>query len=268
MSKRVETTNTITQECSFTNIENINKEERSIVHYVSSEAINRYGYIVKQEGIDWTNFDKTGKNVLFNHNDESENFPIIGRNGWHIIEGDKTKVKTFINENKTKNPFVALLAEDIWNGVLNGWKPSSSLHFFITEDSITLSDGTPIINKSEALNYAFVINPANTDAVTNFTNAFKDTDLKSDQIKFIFNQFELKEKINSIDEMREKLLSDLNSISERIRILEDAKNEIKVENKKEVTNTITEVLQNTKHNFLTEERAKSLLNEILFGKMS
>lgn len=271
MSYEIKLNEPILEICNFPiSEENINHDERSIVHYVSSNAINRYGYIVDQNGIDWTNFEKTGKNVLFNHNDsETSIFPMIGTNVWHKVEGDRTKVKTQFNRNMTNNPNVAVLAEDAWNGILNGWKPASSIHFAITEKPIENENGIAVVHKSELLNYALVINPANTDSIMNFMNSFNKVEIKSNEFKQLKNQIELHDKINSFEEIKKNLLSEVNVLKERIQILESSKHEIvKQENTKDLEKVIKDVLLEKNNNYLTVSQAKTIMNEILFGKVS
>lgn len=187
----------------------IDRNEKTITHYITSDTIDRDGDIVIPSGGDFSNYLKNPI-VLFMHN---QYYP-IGKNLWLKIEksGDNEYLLA-----KTKISDKTDLAQDIFNlyeeKILNAW----SIGFKPNWEKAEQIDRGWKFNEWELLEYSAVSIPANPDALTTAIKMVKNEELR--------NRFE-------IENIKNQLLS-INNKSEDIIKLE---NEI-AELKKLIANT-------------------------------
>uniref|UniRef100_UPI0023F43BE8 HK97 family phage prohead protease n=1 Tax=Flavobacterium filum TaxID=370974 RepID=UPI0023F43BE8 len=172
-------------------IKDIDEEERTITHYISSENPDREGDIIIQNGINFTNFE-SNPIVCYNHynglQNVSDKFTNIGRSLWQRIENGKTLAKTLIYKDID-------LAEDIWTAIKQGYVPSWSVGYAITSDPI-IKGSYRILQSIELLEYSLVLIPAHTEATS---IAFKNFEPKSFEIKNIKKEIIMEDKVLALE---------------------------------------------------------------------
>lgn len=129
--------------------------------YVSTEAVDRVGDIIRAKGWDIGNFKKTGAPVLFGHD---YSLPPIGRAVEMEIQRKGLWSVTRFHEKTQMSRDLAMLARD---GDMKSW----SVGFNPLEPPEMRKDEKDnfagyIFNKSELLEYSLVAVPANPEAVS------------------------------------------------------------------------------------------------------
>lgn len=189
-----------------------NDEERSIVHVITDETVNRYGQIVRMNGIDTSGYDKNPV-VFFNH--RSDELP-IGRNMWHKNEmrnGVKSKIaKTQFHDSEQ--------ATTVYNMWKDKFLNASSIGFIPLEVK-------PVINeqgqfeaidfvKTDLGEYSIVGVPANKNAVRNAVEKYGSSG-------WIINSIiEEAEKETAFDEKIASLQNELISLKSELEIIKNA----------------------------------------------
>lgn len=84
------------------------KEERTIIHYITTNAVDRGKDIVNPLGMDYTDFEKT-KTVFYNHNYDKP----IAKNVWIKQYNNNVKVGTQFSKSEFANDIYTLHLEDI-----------------------------------------------------------------------------------------------------------------------------------------------------------
>lgn len=185
----------------FSSVENkFDDREKSVIHLITTDIVDRYGDIVVSSGMKDDNFSKNPV-VLFMHN---QYYP-IGKSLWRKIEKDSQGeyVLTKTKFGKTE------LSEDVYNlykdGVLNAWSigfnPNWDKAEKLYDENNTFTGYR--FNEWELLEYSAVSVPANPDALV---IAIKS--LKSEPLKQIFEYEQLKAEIEKFTQL-EKRLKDL-----------------------------------------------------------
>jgi len=140
-----------------------NDDERSIVHVITDETINRYGQIVRMSGIDTTGYDKNPV-VFFNH--YSDRLP-IGRNLWHKNE-TRNGVKSKIAKTQFHDGEEGTAIYGMWK---DGFLNASSIGFGVIEAKPLISNKGDFeaieFTKTDLGEYSIVGVPANKNAVRN-----------------------------------------------------------------------------------------------------
>jgi hypothetical protein len=161
---------------SFDTYLGFNENKRILTHYISTETVNRYGYILKNEGIDDTNYRKNPV-VLYEHYlgglfsmpPPSEIVIGINLKLSHDLYGIIAETKFADTE----------LGTDIMNfykdKLLNAW---SVRWKGIGENYIEYVNDVPVVQNWELLEYSAVVIPGNPDAVTQMLKYSKDEGLK------------------------------------------------------------------------------------------
>lgn len=191
--------------------EDFNIEDRTFWHYISSNRQDRDGDIIDQKSFIWDNFNNSGKPVTWNHVAYGEKFTVVGINEDKRIVSDagyeKTKAKTKLFKNMTENPNVAVLAEDIFNAMVQGYKVPSSMTFINkTRELNDNADGRFIMSNNDVLDYSLCIHNSNLDSIQKY---FKTA--KSQQIIELFEPN--KEKQLAIEYIKE--------LEARVAVLEE-----------------------------------------------
>ena len=201
-----------------------NEKERTIEHYISTETINRYGYRLKNDGLNDTDYRKNPI-VLYNHTLSGfcDNPPpkelIIGKNLSFSTDSTGILAVTKFADTPLGEDIMQMNKEGLMKAWSVGWNSNDG---FVEVDKI------PTMLKWELLEYSSVIIPANPDAVNKMlsfthTNSLKrvlnlDLAILSYKQEFDNELSELKEKI--------KLLTTPDTSGSDKKII-DTKNELK-----------------------------------------
>jgi hypothetical protein len=190
-----------------------NESERSITHYISSEAVNRYGYILKNSGMDDSKYNGT---VLWEHNRDSffgiakPSDLVIGKSLYRKNDGYGILAKTQFSKTD--------LADDVMyankSGDLNSWSLSWDSRNVKDED-IEMVGKTMCVNKWGLLEYSSVVIPANPDCINQMLGYSKSLIFKSLLSgESVINELKksLKENADKIELLESKILT-LESLS-------------------------------------------------------
>lgn len=229
-----------------------NAKERSIEHYISTETVNRYGYILKNDGMKTDNYSKNPI-VLYNHtlggffNSPNPKELIIGKNlNFHV---DKVGIAAVTQFADTE------LGNDILNMNVEGLMSSWSVGWD-SEREFDIIDGVSVMPEWELLEYSSVIIPANPDAVNKMLSITRTESLKqvlSYNFTILAYKEEMDNELKSLKLNIDTLLSEMNSLKQG-KQLTDVKNEMKSviqNNKKDTTELFFKVvgkLQNLESN--------------------
>jgi HK97 family phage prohead protease len=144
----------------------IEEQERTIVHYITTKAVDRFGDKIYPEGMDDTDYRKNPI-VLFAH-DSSE--LTIGKNLWLRKDEKGILAKTQFADTKIGMDLFRLNK----NGFLNAW----SIGFIIPEGGSEYADGVNHIRKWNLLEYSSVPLPANPESLNLMLKEVSDDRLK------------------------------------------------------------------------------------------
>lgn len=177
-----------------------NESERSITHYISSESVNRYGYILKNSGMDNSKYNGT---VLWEHNRDSffgiakPSDLVIGKSLYQKNDGYGILAKTQFHKSD--------LAEDVMTankeGFLNSWSLSWDSRNVKDEDIEMVGD-VMCVNKWGLLEYSSVVIPANPDCINQMLSMSKSLTFKS----ILSSETIIETLKNSIKENSDKIL--------------------------------------------------------------
>lgn len=199
-----------------------NEEKRTITHYITTETVNRYGYVLKNDGMDATNYRKNAI-VLYNHSMSGffdNPFPqelIIGGNLTLMNDGIGQVAETQFANTPRGNELKEFYKQKLMNGWSVGWNSNNG---FIDVDNV------PTMANWELLEYSAVIIPANPDAVNKMlsfaqTPSMKRT-LSMDLVMLNYKQ----EFDNEFSTLKESL-KNLSDAELSKKDLSDFKNEVK-----------------------------------------
>jgi HK97 family phage prohead protease len=147
----------------------VNDSERSIVHYASTNDIDRDNEIILPEGIDLTNYQKNPQ-VLWNHMSWSSAITTIGKSLWQKVDGKGLLCKTEFAPTSLGNECFELYK----GGFLTSW----SIGFLAKEWSDS-DNGIRTFTKTEMLEYSAVTIPANPEAISlNFIKGLKSDEMR------------------------------------------------------------------------------------------
>lgn len=221
-------------EVGYTRVDTENDGSNTMVHYISTPVLNRNGHIINQYGIDNTNYDKN-KVILFNHNSgnnpftETTKVPIIGESKWQRATNEGYLAKSSFYSGTD-------LTDDFWTLVHQGYKPAWSIGANILEDPETViinGKEYPKYNKTELVEYSWVLIPADPNTVTaNFqpkSEVIKNY-LVVENEKLVVNNVQ-----NELKELQEKYNTDLKNISTKYSELENKFNALYDKYSKEQT---------------------------------
>lgn len=198
-----------------------NEKERSIEHYISTEAKNRYGYALRNKGMKSDNYRKNPI-VLYQHNTggffetPKPSETIIGSNISFSEDSKGIIAKTKFADTELGNDILKMNVDGLLNSWSVGWE---------SEDDFQNVDGIPTMLDWELLEYSSVIIPGNPEAVnkmlsyaTNQTlQRTLSVDLLISELKFEFE--------NKISELNKSMLENQAEVSKKD--LSDFKNEFK-----------------------------------------
>lgn len=135
------------------NKSNINEEEMSVVHYISTIDKDVYDDVVIPDGIDYADFRKNPV-VLYMHNSYSKP---IAKNLWLKTDSRGVLAKTQFDKNGEEGAEIFRLIKE---GFLNAW----SIGFMINKFDYV--GNTRMIKEWKLLEYSAVPIPANPNALT------------------------------------------------------------------------------------------------------
>lgn len=177
-----------------------NESERSITHYISTESVNRYGYILKNSGMDNSKYNGT---VLWEHNRDSffgiakPSDLVIGKSLYQKNDGYGILAKTQFHKTE--------LADDVMNanreGFINSWSLSWDSRNVKDEDIEMVGDVMAVKNW-KLLEYSSVIIPANPDCINQMLSMSKSLTFKS----LLTSEHVINELKNSLKENSDKIL--------------------------------------------------------------
>ena len=210
------------------------KDERAIIHYISTNDLDRTKDIMNPAGMNASDFLKA-RTVFFNHN---YNQP-IAKNTELIVEPNGVKAKTVFSETK--------FADDVYKwhteGIVNTW----SIGFTADPKDITIDPdkGVWTYNKWNLLEYSSAPLPANPNALDQAKAVTKSIE----GISMIDNSMKFYE-FSSIIESQTK---ELNEIKDLIKSINKSENnslneEIKREFQKEIEE-IKNIITGSNKNF-------------------
>jgi HK97 family phage prohead protease len=144
----------------------IDEQEKTIVHYITTKSIDRFGDKIYPEGMNDEDYRKNPV-VLFAHDSREMT---IGKNIW--LKKDKKGVlaKTQFADTNIGRDLFRLNK----NGFLNAW----SIGFIIPEDGSEYVDGVNHIRKWNLLEYSSVPLPANPESLNLMLKEVSDDKLK------------------------------------------------------------------------------------------
>lgn len=181
----------------------IDKNAMTISHYISTSAPDRYGEIMNPEGCDYSGYRKNPV-VFFGH--RSRELP-IAKNEKIIIGNSGVLAVTKFDTSDFAKEIFRLNAEGFLNSWSIGFVPKK-----IKSQKLKVNDKEQdylCIEEWELLEYSSVPIPANPDAVNLMLK-----EVKSDKIKEIIGQENLKSRIQTIKADMEILKS---GVTERLR---------------------------------------------------
>lgn len=144
----------------------IDEQERTIVHYITTNSVDRFGDKIYPDGMNDSDYRKNPV-VLFAH-DSSE--LTIGKNLW--LKRDKKGVLA-------KTQFADTgIGKDLFRLNLNGFMNAWSIGFIIPEGGSEYADGVNHIRKWNLLEYSNVPLPAIPEALNLMLNEVSDERLK------------------------------------------------------------------------------------------
>jgi len=197
------------------------KEERAIIHYISTNDIDRTKDIMNPLGMDASDFNKT-KTVFFNHN---YNQP-IAKNTELFVESNGVKAKTVFSNTKFADDIYRLHLE----GIINTW----SIGFTAKSEDIKQNDNVWTYNKWNLFEYSSAPLPANPNALDSAKSIVKSIEgitMVDSSLKYL--------EFNSIIEAQSK---ELNEIKDLIKNLNKTdSNNIQEEIRKEFNKEIEEI---------------------------
>ncbi len=239
------------------------KEERAIVHFISTPDLDWGGDVVNPKGMDDSNFAKS-PTVFFNHN---YNYP-IAKSLWRKKKDEGVLAKTVFSKS-------SLFADDIYNmheeGILNTW----SIGFMpkikngaVVEDAVSYdtNKGITYFNKWDLLEYSSAPLPMNPNALDQMKSFVKSMEGKQmvdvislkAEVELQLNHFQ--ETLGEISELKKQLedLIKLNT-TEKIELLEKNILDLteRIENKLEI-----------KAETLGAERAAQIIKAVVAGEVS
>ncbi len=200
--------------------------ERTIIHYITTETPDRYGDIVIARGMDDKNYSKNPV-VFFNH----DPYKPVGKSLWRKPDDGFVISKTQFSKTDFANDIYTLHKE----GVLNAW----SIGFRPKKDKIErLPEGGFKFNEWELIEYSSVGIPAQPEAVDIAKSIVKSYIMK-DQIFAIEQSLFIDKKIKEIEnELKE--LAELKTDIEKYKEISKFVNEF-IENKKVMLEALREL---------------------------
>lgn len=249
----------------FTNssVREFDDEEMSVVHFISTENEDRYGDIVRAEGMNDKHYSKNPV-VLFGHDHNS--FP-IGKSLWRkttIRDG----VKGILAKTKFAKTEEGKIAYELWK---DGFLNSASIGFIPKKYNLITkqdggSDGGYDFKEWELLEYSIVTIPANAEALRlAYTKS-----LNAPKIHSLYEELYTKQ----IEEAVGDAKIEIKNIEEKLSLIESQNLQFQdcikdltirlenLENKK-----LKEVAEITA-NPLTDDLAKSLVENAIRGVIS
>jgi len=199
------------------------KDERAIIHYISTNDLDRTKDIMNPAGMNASDFLKA-RTVFFNHN---YNQP-IAKNTELIVEPNGVKAKTVFSETK--------FADDVYKwhteGIVNTW----SIGFTADPKDITIDPdkGVWTYNKWNLLEYSSAPLPANPNALDQAKAVTKSIE----GISMIDNSMKFYE-FSSIIESQTKELNEIKDLIKNINKSEN--NSLNEEIKRELQKEIEEI---------------------------
>ena len=193
------------------------RDERAIIHYISTNDVDRVKDVMNPQGMDSSDFEKT-RTVFFNHD---YNRP-IAKNVELVREPNGVRAKTIFSSTK--------FADDVYNwhleGVINTW----SIGFRAKSEDVEVDEKTGIWNykKWNLLEYSSAPLPANPNALDSAKGIAKSYEGIA-MIELGIKAYEL----NTIIEEQSKELSEIKELIKNLNKTETNEN-IKQEIQKEI----------------------------------
>lgn len=199
------------------------QDERAIIHYITTNDIDRTKDVMNPAGMDATDFLKA-RTVFFNHN---YNQP-IAKNTELITEPNGVKAKTVFSETK--------FADDVYKWHLEGIVKTWSIGFRANRKDVTIDEETNIwtYNKWNLLEYSSAPLPANPNALDQAKAVTKSIE----GISMIDNSMKFYE-FSSIIESQTKELNEIKDLIKNINKSEN--NSLNEEIKREFQKEIEEI---------------------------
>ncbi len=152
-----------TKECPENNFtRKFNDKERTIIHYITTKIVDRFGDIVYPDGMDDTDYRKNPV-VLFAHDSRKL---AIGKNIWLKKDSKGILAKTQFADTELGHELYRLNRD----GFLNAW----SIGFTIPEGGSEIIDGINHIKKWILLEYSNVPIPANPECLNLILKDFQN----------------------------------------------------------------------------------------------
>lgn len=200
--------------------------ERAIIHYISTNDIDRVRDIMYPDGMDAGEFNRTAKSVWYNHNYKYDpNALPIGRNQWLKKKPDGILAKTEFTGLDFADDVYYLHKNDFVNTWSIGFTPVYDKNGEIKKDTIENINGVTHWKQWKLFEYSSAPIPANVYAGDVAKSLIKD--LKSKEFKSLVEEEYNKNLINSqIKELKteiekiKELLKELN-VDDIFSVVED-----------------------------------------------
>ena len=188
------------------------KEERAIVHYISTSDLDRQRDIMNPKGMIDKDFEKS-PSVWYNHNYRYSDTALpVAKSLWRKKKDDGVIAKTQFATTAFAEDVYKLHDGEFINTWSIGFRPSKDKNGLVEKDSIVYDEKTNITtwHKWDLLEYSsapIAANPNARDMVKDLMNMTWKSYTTEEMIKYIALEVEVKESLKQMQEEVEKLKS-------------------------------------------------------------
>lgn len=247
------------------------KEERAIVHFISTSDIDRQRDIMNPKGMVDKDFEKSPA-VWYNHNYRFSDTALpVAKSLWRKKKDDGVLAKTQFATHAFAEDVYKLHDGEFMNTWSIGFRPAKDKSGMIEKDSIVFDEKTNITtwHKWDLLEYSsapIAANPNARDMVKDLMSMIWKSDITENMIKNVALEIEVKNQLEQMQEEVNKLKS-LQTLFEELtqKTVTDKKELIQLINNKqqEIEKAISIELPVSKP--ITDDKIKSIVKGIVNG---
>jgi len=246
------------------------KEERAIVHYISTNQIDRQRDIMNPKGMVDKDFEKSPA-VWYNHNYRYSDTALpVAKSLWRKKKDDGILAKTQFATHAFAEDVYKLHDGEFINTWSIGFRPVKDKNGIIEKDSIIYDEKTNITtwHKWDLLEYSsapIAANPNARDMVKDLMGMSWKSDITDGMIRNIALEVEVKE---SLKQMQDEI-AQLKSLQSLFEALSQQTQADRIELKKLINNKQENLLKNISielpGNKMTNERIANLVKRVVAG---
>lgn len=246
------------------------KEERAIVHYISTNQIDRQRDIMNPKGMVDKDFEKSPA-VWYNHNYRYSDTALpVAKSLWRKKKDDGILAKTQFATHAFAEDVYKLHDGEFMNTWSIGFRPVKDKNGIIEKDSIIYDEKTNITtwHKWDLLEYSsapIAANPNARDMVKDLMGMSWKSDITDGMIRNIALEVEIKE---SLKQMQDEI-AQLKSLQSLFEALSQQTQADRIELKKLIDNKQENLLKNISielpGNKMTNERIANLVKHVVAG---